>query len=132
MSRTLIKLLALLLVLAVTGCSHTTRGTKLDLEYPASSRLASLLGSSPAMRGKQPPDVVLTSLDGKVVRLRQLMGKQPTILLFSSTTCPYSTQEHVEIDNAMKRLKKRAKVVTVLVNGTSESAHEAHFRTDAN
>lgn len=130
MLRTL-KWLCFLLVI-ITGCAVTQQGTRIAQEPTSSSRLVHFLSGSPAIRGRTAPDAVLRNLEGREVHLKAVLdavpdketGKQPTILLFSSITCPYSVQEHIEVQSAMKTLKKRAKAVTVLVNETPQSARE--------
>lgn len=125
-----LKWLCFLLVI-ITGCA-TPQGTLIVQEPTSSNRLVRLLSGSPAIRGRSAPDAVLRDLEGKEVHLKAALdavpdketGKQPTILLFSSTTCPYSVQEHAEIQSAMATLKNRAKAVTILVNETPQSARE--------
>jgi peroxiredoxin len=101
-------------------------------ESSYSNRFVRFLSGSPAMRGRPAPDVELVDLNGRKVQLRSVLdavvdkrlGKQPTILLFSATSCPYSAQEHMEVQNAMEVLNWRAKVVTILVDETPDSARE--------
>lgn len=127
-----LKLLCFPLVLVLVGCATVPQGTRLPQEeVSTSNRFARLLASSPAMPGREAPDAALFDLNGGSVQLKQVLeysdkreGKKPTVLLFSSTACPYSVQEHLEVETAMKSLGKSAKAVTILVNETPESGRE--------
>lgn len=121
-----------LLLAMLVGCAITSQGTRIERQEDSStSRLLQLLSGSPATPGKLAPDAALLDLDGNPIQLKQVLdrpdkklGKLPTILLFSSTSCPYSAKEHIEVEAAMKTFTKSAKVVTILVNETPESVRE--------
>jgi peroxiredoxin len=81
------------------------------------------------MPGRPAPNAELTDLNGKKVHLKEVLGKQTTILLFSSTTCHFSTEEHGEIQKVKNKFGKRVNLVTILVNETSDSAHR-YLRTN--
>jgi peroxiredoxin len=118
------KILPCLIMLAlIGGCIPAPKGTRVD-EDKKSSGIVDLLRGSPAMIGKLAPDAVVKSMSGADVRLKGTFGSGITMLLFSSTSCSYSTQEHTEIQRVLDRLGKRVNVVTVFVKETLESARE--------
>ena len=122
-------LLAAILPVALVACTgKPPQGTKIGQMDSGPSGSVPSVSESPAQPGKHVPDVTLTGLDGKKVRLEQLMDPEqqalPTLLMFATTDCSYCAEEFVELQSVQDKFKDHLRMLTVLVNETPDSARE--------
>ena len=132
------KLIVFLLV-GVMGCAAQHQEISQEISQPQEMTIIGQgcsapdgsvpsVSESPVQPGEQILEVALTDLDGKKVRLKQLMDSQqketPTLLMFSTTTCSYCDAEHVDIQNVKSRFGEDIEVLHVLIYETPDSASE--------
>jgi len=87
----LFAILALALSLAVTPPSAAQSEDTMAKTGP-------IFSGQGAQPGEAMPDVVLTRIDGSEVRLSELWGDRPTVLVTGSLTCPTARSRHPGVE----------------------------------
>jgi cytochrome oxidase Cu insertion factor (SCO1/SenC/PrrC family) len=63
--------------------------------------------------GEQAPNFKLTTLDGRIVKLSDYLGKKPLVIEFGSYTCPIFRQKHKFMEQLYKKYSEQANFLVI-------------------
>lgn len=99
-----------LFLLTGIACSQGQSRTKTPDPVPktesaSTDYAASATEVTPALTGTQIPDVEIRNSNGEKVRIRELVSRKPTVLIFyRGGWCPYCNRHMAELQQAEKRI----------------------------
>lgn len=106
-STAFITLIFLWSAIAVTGCSESQSrsGTASEAEPAAADFAPRAEKVTPVLTGTRIPDAEIRNTDNVTVRLREVVSRKPTVLIFyRGGWCPYCNRHMAELQQAEERM----------------------------